>query len=83
MRPHPAGTLLCAAAVACAAQPARAQSESPPLPRCTEASASLITKLDSASSFAGDAFTFKIVERVAPGAGYPEIPAGTRGFGIV
>ncbi len=76
-------TLLCAAAVACATSPARAQNESPPLPRCTEASASLITKLDSASSFAGDAFTFKIVERVAPGGGYPEIPVGTRGFGIV
>jgi len=63
--------------------PALAQSESPPLPRCTEASATLITRLDSATSFAGDAFTFRIVERVAPGGGYPEIPVGTRGFGIV
>jgi hypothetical protein len=71
------------AAVACAGTSAHGQTELPQLPRCTEAGASLITQLDSATSVAGDAFTFKIIERVAPSGAYPEITAGTRGFGIV
>jgi hypothetical protein len=63
-------------------QPAGAQTPVS-LPRCTEASAVELTKLDSAKTVAGDSFGFKISEHVKATAFTPDIPAGTRGYGIV
>lgn len=62
---------------------AGADIDAPPLPRCREADAQLITKLDSAANAAGDAFIFKIVTHVAAQGKLPEIPAHTRGYGVV
>jgi hypothetical protein len=62
---------------------AGADVDAPPLPRCPEADAQLVTKLDSAANAAGDAFTFKIVAHVAAQGKLPEIPAHTRGYGVV
>jgi hypothetical protein len=47
------------------------------------ADAQLVTRLDSAVNTAGDAFTFTLAERVAPLGSVPEIPAGTKGYGVV
>jgi len=57
--------------------------DAPPLPRCPEADAQLMTRLDSATSVPGDSFAFKLVDRVPAKGGLPDIPAGTRGFGVV
>jgi hypothetical protein len=57
--------------------------DAPPLPRCLEADAALVTKLDSATNNAGDSFTFKIVDRIPAQAKLPAIPANTRGYGVV
>ncbi len=53
------------------------------VPRCPVAEAALITKLDSASATAGDAFTFKLTERVRAERSLPAIPVGTRGYGVI
>lgn len=53
------------------------------LPRCIEADAAVLTKLDSATTIAGDSFAFKITENVKATASTPAITAGTRGYGIV
>ncbi|MBD5654080.1 MAG: hypothetical protein IAI50_02725 [Candidatus Eremiobacteraeota bacterium] len=76
---------LAALALALTAPPyaARADVDAPALPRCPEADAALVTKLDSATNSAGDAFTFKIVSRIAAQGKLPEIPANTRGYGVV
>jgi hypothetical protein len=60
------------------ASPARAD-----VPRCTVADAILITRIGSATATAGDSFTFKLAERVPAERNLPDIPAGTRGYGIV
>jgi len=73
----------CTLALAAPAFAARGDVDAPPLPRCPEADAALITKLDSALNSAGDAFTFKIVERIPAQGKLPEIPANTRGYGVV
>ncbi|GAC1541440.1 MAG: hypothetical protein NVS3B16_05000 [Vulcanimicrobiaceae bacterium] len=53
------------------------------LPRCLEAEAALVSRLDSAQSVAGQSFTFKMTARVPARGSMPEIPLGTRGYGIV
>jgi hypothetical protein len=55
----------------------------PTLPRCLDADAMILTKIDSAVAVAGDAFQFKVTEHVAETKTTPDIPAGTRGYGIV
>jgi hypothetical protein len=83
-----AGTafVLCIVALGRAsAARAQAASSSPDatLPRCVEAQAVMLTKLDSATTNAGDSFAFKVTARVPASTGNPVITAGTRGFGIV
>lgn len=53
------------------------------LPRCLEGDAAIVTRLDSAVDVAGQSFTFKITSRIAASGDRPEIPAGTRGFGVI
>ena len=53
------------------------------LPRCLEADVRMIARLDSARSIAGDSFAFKITKQIAAHGDVPEIPLGTRGYGIV
>ena len=53
------------------------------LPRCTEVDISILTRMSSATDFGGGSFGFKTVGVVAAGNGLPEIPAGTRGFGVI
>ena len=53
------------------------------LPRCLEGDAAIITRLDSAVDVAGGSFTFKITARIAASGERPEIPVGTRGFGVI
>jgi hypothetical protein len=62
---------------------AQAQTAATSLPRCTEATAEMLSKVDSATSIAGDTFSFKITEHVKATETTPEIGAGTRGYGIV
>jgi hypothetical protein len=62
---------------------ALADVDAPSLPRCPEADVQLISRLDSATNVPGDSFTFKIVAGVPAKGALPEIPAGTRGFGVV
>jgi len=63
--------------------PAAAQTPDSTLPRCVEAQAIILTKLDSATTNAGDSFAFKITERVPAGSVTPPITVGTRGYGVV
>ena len=53
------------------------------LPRCVVADAELVSKLDSRHVLPGDAFTFKIVARVPATDTLPEIPAGSKGYGVI
>jgi hypothetical protein len=53
------------------------------LPRCPEVEISLITRLSSETTLGGGSFSFKTMARVPESATLPEIPAGTRGFGVV
>jgi hypothetical protein len=53
------------------------------VPRCTVAEATLITRIASATATAGDSFTFKLAEHVRAERNLPDIPAGTRGYGVV
>jgi len=53
------------------------------LPPCVVAHAKLLTKLDSSVNIAGDAFAFALIDAVAADGTRPEIPAGTRGRGVV
>jgi hypothetical protein len=53
------------------------------LPRCVEAEAMILTKLDSATTNSGDSFAFKITAPVVAGNATPTLAAGTRGYGIV
>ncbi len=72
--------------VANASRPRVAHAESaqaPTLPRCTEADAAIVSRLDSALSVAGQPFTFKLTARIAAKGNLPAIPLGTRGFGVV
>jgi hypothetical protein len=62
---------------------ARAQTAAASLPRCPEASAVMLSRIDSATSVAGDSYSFKITEHVKATESTPEITAGTRGYGIV
>jgi hypothetical protein len=73
---------LCAFLIAATA-PAAATDEIPTVPRCIDVDAMILSKIDSAVAVAGDSFTFKVTERVLPTKSTPEIPAGTRGYGVV
>jgi len=53
------------------------------LPRCVEGDAALVTPLDSARDVAGQSFTFKLTRRVRASGTLPEIPLGTRGYGVI
>lgn len=53
------------------------------LPRCIEADAAIVTRLDSAQNVAGDSFTFRLTNRIPPRGALPEVPVGTRGFGVI
>ncbi len=70
---------LATSVIAASAQPSPAQT----LPRCPEADAAIVSRLDSAHSIAGEPFTFKLVAHVAAKGSLPDLPIGTRGFGIV
>ena len=80
-----AGAFAAAAlAVAAVAAPRDASAQAfQTLPRCPVAGAVLVTRIDSATATAGDAFIFKTVERVAAGTAYADVPAGTRGYGVI
>lgn len=53
------------------------------LPRCLEGDAAVLSRLDSALDVPGQSFTFKVTSRIPARGTVPEIPAGTRGFGVV
>jgi hypothetical protein len=53
------------------------------LPRCTDVEISILTRMSSATDFGGGSFAFKTVASVPAGNGLPQIPAGTRGFGVI
>lgn len=53
------------------------------VPRCTEADVKMISKVDSAYALPGDSFEFRLARKIAANGNIPEIPAGTRGYGIV
>lgn len=73
------GTLGAVALVALLGRGANAQS----LPRCAEGDAAIVSRLDSAQAVAGQSFTFKLTAHVPARGTMPEIPLGTRGFGVV
>ena len=53
------------------------------LPPCIVADAELSSNLDSRHVLPGDSFTFRIIATVAASKALPEIPAGTKGFGVI
>jgi len=53
------------------------------LPRCIEADVKMVVRLDSALNIAGDSFSFKITRQVPAHGDVPEVPLGTRGYGII
>ncbi len=53
------------------------------LPRCLEADVKMIGRLDSALSVAGDSFSFKMTQHVPARGNVPDVPLGTRGYGVV
>jgi hypothetical protein len=53
------------------------------LPPCIVADAELVSKLDSRYVRSGDSFVFKIIAKVPASNTVPEIPAGSKGFGVV
>ena len=55
----------------------------PALPQCLQADAELQTKLDTSVNAPGDSFAFRILDRVPPVGTLPEIPSGTKGYGVV
>jgi hypothetical protein len=63
--------------------PAVQPPEPPQLPQCLQADAELQTKLDTSVNTAGDSFAFTILDRIPPVGTLPEIPSGTRGYGVV
>lgn len=73
------GFIVATAAFALASVPSTAQT----VPRCIEADVKMVSKLDSAFAVAGDSFTFRIAQHVAAKGSVPDIPIGTRGFGVV
>jgi hypothetical protein len=62
---------------------AGAEAGLPTVPRCVDANAEMLDKVDSAVAVAGDSFSFKVTEHVGATNATPEIPAGTRGYGVV
>jgi hypothetical protein len=72
-------TSLLLAALLQTAQPA--QSGSPA--RCVETTATLDVQLSTTTNVAGDAFTFTLVDGVEAAGGYPAIPSGTKGYGLL
>jgi hypothetical protein len=54
-----------------------------PLAPCRVAKVKLLTTLDSAQNVPGDWFSFVLVGNAEAREGLPEIPDGTRGYGIV
>jgi hypothetical protein len=79
---RPAAALLLASFVALP-QAAPAEIQIPTVPRCVDVDAVMLSKVDSAVAVAGDSFSFKVTERVNATKANPEIPAGTRGYGVV
>ena len=77
------------AALFAALAPAGAQAPSPAasapaqLPPCTEAEATLSTRLDTATASPGDAFRFEIAHYVPAVGTVPAIPKGAKGFGVI
>jgi hypothetical protein len=65
------------------ATPTPAPTVNPALERCIEADALLDVKLSTANNVAGDAFRFTTAGRIPKIGLQPEIPAGTRGYGII
>ncbi|MGB8205200.1 MAG: hypothetical protein WCE83_11025, partial [Candidatus Baltobacteraceae bacterium] len=63
--------------------PAGQLPQPPQLPQCLQADAELQTKLDTSVNAAGDSFAFTILDRIPPVGTLPEIPAGTKGYGVV
>jgi hypothetical protein len=53
------------------------------LPRCPVVDIAIITRMSSATDRSGGSFTFKTVGRAPASGSLPEIPAGTRGVGII
>ena len=53
------------------------------LPPCIVADAELVSKLDSRHVLSGDSFTFKILAKVPASSSVPEIPAGSKGYGVI
>jgi hypothetical protein len=79
---RPAAALLLASFVALP-QATPAEIQIPTVPRCIDVDAVMLSKVDSAVAVAGDSFSFKVTERVNSTKANPEIPAGTRGYGVV
>jgi len=61
------------------AQPLWAQT----VPRCLETDVKIVSKVESAYATAGDPFTFKVAQRVVGKGTIPNVPLGTRGYGVV
>ncbi len=53
------------------------------LPPCRVALAKLLTRLDSRENIAGDAFAFALDGPITADGTVPNIPVGTRGYGII
>ncbi len=53
------------------------------LPRCPETDIATITRMSSATDVGGGSFAFKTVRAIAASGALPEIPAGTRGVGVI
>ena len=53
------------------------------LPPCIVADAELSSNLDSRHVLSGDSFTFKIVAKVPRSGSLPDIPAGSKGYGVI
>lgn len=79
---HGALAAAMAAALGLRGMPLAAQSLNG-LPRCVQAQAALITRLDSSFSEAGDSFTFRTIEEIAGTASTPPIPIDTIGYGVI
>jgi hypothetical protein len=78
-----AATLAQAPAAAAQPSPATQPPEPPQLPQCLQADAELQTKLDTSVNTAGDSFAFTILDHIPPVGSLPEIPSGTKGYGVV
>ena len=53
------------------------------LPPCIVADAELVSNLDSRHVLSGDSFTFRILAKIPASRTVPEIPAGSKGYGVI